>query len=85
MFAIVACLLGCGGVVSSGGEGGEGGSDVAPAGGDGGRGGAPACDCEPTAPSTHPLAYCEDPAHDGLTCCLVDGGRCTGGECLPAQ
>ena len=86
MFALVACLMGCGGAVSSGGEGG---SDAAPAGGDGGggsggTGGACVCDCEPTAPSTHPIAYCEDPAHDGLACCQVDGGVCTGRACQPA-
>ena len=88
MLILVACLMGCGGAVSRGGEGGEGGSDAAPAGGDGGgggTGGACACDCEPTAPSTHPIAYCEDPAHDGLACCQVDGGVCTGRACQPAQ
>lgn len=83
MFALVACLMGCGGAVSSGGEGG---SDAAPAGGDGGggTGGACECDCEPYTPSTHPIAYCEDPAHDGLACCQVDGGVCAGRACQPA-
>ena len=84
MLILVACLMGCGGTVSSGGEGG---SDAAPAGGDGGggTGGTCVCDCEPYTPSTHPLAYCEDPAHDGLACCQVDSGVCTGRVCQPAQ
>lgn len=75
----LACLMGCGGTASTGGEGGSGG------GGSGAGGGACVCDCEPYTPSTHPIAYCEDPAHDGLACCQVDGGVCTGRACQPAQ
>ena len=82
LLASLLSLAACGPPVDTGGAAGAGGS--APTGGAGGSGGACACDCEPTAPSTHPLAYCEDPAHDGLPCCLLDGGRCSGGACTVA-
>jgi hypothetical protein len=80
-------LAACSGESSGTSSGGAGGSAPTGGGGEGGTGGAAcACDCEPTAPSTHPIAYCEDPAHDGDACCLLDGeiGTCSQGACTTA-
>lgn len=77
-------LAACGGESSGTSSGGEGGGAPTGGGGEGGAGGAAcACDCEPTAPSTHPIVYCEDPAHDGDACCRDDGaiGACSQGAC----
>lgn len=85
LLASLLSLEACGPPVDTGGASGSGGSAPTGGGGAGGTGGeACACDCEPTAPSTHPLAYCEDPAHDALPCCRDDGeiGECSGGGCV---
>lgn len=76
LLASLLSLAACGPPVDTGGGGGAGGSG----------GAACACDCEPTAPSTHPIAYCEDPAHDALPCCRDDGaiGECSQGACTIA-
>lgn len=84
LFASLLSLAACGPPVDTGGGGGSTGG--APTGGGGSGGEACACDCEPTAPSTHPLAFCEDAAHDGSPCCRDDGaiGECSQGACTIA-
>jgi len=80
-------LAACSGGSSGLSSGGDGGGAPVGGGGAGGIGGAACtCDCEPTAPSTHPIAYCEDPAHDGDACCLLAGeiGACSQGACATA-